>query len=732
MNSGFRHLAAWSALLSAFALPAHACDFDDADGPDVALVLSGGGALASTQVGALTIIEEAGVPIHCVVGTSMGSFVGGLYASGYSAAEIEAIFTETPWGAVFRAGVPRDETSFINKEREGQYLSDYVFGIGPDGVQLPQAIGTLRGVKAFLRTKLSHLPSAMNFDELRVPFRSVATNLSTGEPRAFERGDLIEAILASMAVPAAFPARVIDGEVYVDGGMSSQLPVEIARAMGADIIIALDTTIEPQRFNGPVSIFAASQQLIQISIWQNWQRQVALLDESRDVHIRPDLTGLNPAAFERSAEGIDRGKDKAAEFRERLAAIASSAAPNRDRIILREPVTIVADRIILDNDSVIDDETIRSRVGLDGETLEDPDKVSRRLSDLAAFGGFETVDLGTQDGIPVLTTRQRSLGRNLLQFGLQASNAFDGDSSYGFLTRFSRRPLGPKGGEFAISLEVGTDIAVSAEIYQPFGSDGRFFVRPELFYGSQRILFDVDDERLGEFRELFGGSRLRLGRELGTWGVIGFDSVLEFGRFSDRITVIPGFEPQTYQLGGFGAFAGIDTLDRLDWPRTGWRANVSGQRLFDIGSNASTTDKLDAYVLKPFQWRDWGVLLTGRYELSENNQDAPIDVLRIGGFRRLSAYAEDSLPANEYWIGSAEVFRRLTSAEGITNFPVYIGITGEVAELDLDLFSLDETATLFSTSLYVGGLTPLGPVFLGAGFGDRGESALFFSLGRSF
>ncbi len=732
MTAGIRSLTILGAFLLALSAPGHACDFDDADGPDIALVLSGGGALASTQAGALAVIEDAGVPIHCVVGTSMGGFVGGLYASGYSAAEIEQIFTETPWGAVFRAGVPRDETSFINKEREGQYLSDYVFGIGPDGVQLPQAIGTLRGVKAFLRTKLSHLPSAMNFDDLRVPFRPVATNLSTGEARAFERGDLTETILASMAVPAAFPARVIDGEVYVDGGMSSQLPVDVAKAMGADIIIALDTTIQPQRFEGPVSLFAASQQLIQISIWQNWQRQVALLDETRDVLIRPDLTGLNPAAFERSAEGIDRGKARAAEFQARLAEIAALAAPRRDRVLPREPVAILADRIILDNDSAIDDATIRSRAGLNEETLADPDKVRRRLNDLAAFGGFETVDLGTQDGIPVLTTRERTLGRNLLQFGLQASNAFDGDSSYGFLTRLSRRPLGAKGGELALSLEVGTDIAAAAEIYQPFGADGRFFVRPELFYGSQRILFDVEDVRLGEFREQFGGGRLRFGRELGTWGVIGFDSVLEFGRFSDRITVIPGFELQTYQLGGFGAFAGLDTLDRLDWPRTGWRATVSGQRLFDIGSNASTTDKLDAYLLKPFQWRDWGLLLAGRYELSENDDDVPIDVLRIGGFRRLSAYAEDSLPANEYWIGTAEVFRRLTSAEGITNFPVYFGVTGEIAEIDLDLFSLDESATLFSTSVYIGGLTPIGPVFLGAGFGDRGESALFFSLGRSF
>ncbi|MEL6324177.1 MAG: patatin-like phospholipase family protein [Pseudomonadota bacterium] len=602
----FRRALAGALIIGAAAFNAAvACDFDDEDGPDVAVVFSGGGALAATQVGALTVIEEQGVPIHCVVGTSMGAFVSGLYAAGYSAAEIEQFFIETPWGQVFRADIPRDETSFIHKEREGQYLSGYVFGVGPDGVQLPQAIGTLRGVRALLRSALSHLPIAVGFDELRVPYRPVATNLSTGEPKAFERGDLTEAILASMAVPAAFPARVINGEVYVDGGMSAQLPVDVAQAMGADIIIALDTTVEPQTFDGPVSIIETTQQLIQISVWQNWQRQIALLNEPHDLLIRPDISGLNPTAFPRSAEGIDRGRTEANKYLDQLREIAAIAAPSRDRDLPREPLLVTAERIILDNDSAVDDQTIRNRASLSPDVLNDPDKVRRRLNDLAAFGGFDGVDLGAQDGIPVLTTRERSLGRNLLQFGLQASNAFNGDSTYAFLGRFSRRPLGPKGGEFSLSVEFGTDLGVSAEVYQPFGQDGRFFVRPELFYRAERILFDVGDTRLGEFRQQFGGGRLRFGRELGTWGVIGLDGILEFGRFDDRITIIPEFSPEAYQLGGLGLFAGIDTLDRLNWPQKGWQIAVSAQTLWEFDEDDAQTDKFDALVVKPFTWADY-------------------------------------------------------------------------------------------------------------------------------
>ena len=557
--------------LATLALPAQACDFEDGDGPDVAVVLSGGGALAATQVGALTVIEDAGVPIHCVVGTSMGAFVGGLYAAGYSAVEIEEIFLETPWGEVFRADVPRDDIAFIEKEREGQYLSDYVLGVGPQGLRLPQAIGTLGGVKRLLRGLLSHLPNELAFDTLAVPYRPVATNLSTGAANAFEEGDLAETIIASMAVPAAFPARLIDGEVYVDGGMSAQLPVDVARAMGADIIIALDTTIEPQKFDGPVSIFAATQQLIQISVWQNWLRQTALLDEDRDVLIRADLDGLNPAAFERVDEGIGRGVTAASAFADRLDEIARQAAPLQRRTLPRTAQPVDTSQIALNNESAIEDDIILSRLGVESLDLEDEEDVRRRLNDLAAFGGFGTVDLGTQNGIPVLTTRERGIGRNLLQLGLQASNAFDGDSTYEFLARVSRRPFGSKGGELALSLEFGTDIGVVAELYRPFGADGRFFVRPELFYSAERVLLDIADVRLGEFRQTSGGGRFRLGRELGSWGVIGIDGVVEIGRFEDRITIVPDIETVKYQLGGVGAFAGLDTLDRLDWPRSGWR-----------------------------------------------------------------------------------------------------------------------------------------------------------------
>ena len=228
-----------------------ACDFDDIDGPDVALVLSGGGALTSTQVGVMQIMEEIGVPVHCVLGTSMGSVTGAMYVAGYSPEEIAGIYRDRPWGEIFRGRVSRNDQAFRQKEGYDDYFSDSFAGIGADGLKLPGGLSSMNGLQATFRDILDHIPNESDFtSDLRVPYRSVAMNLSTGEAVAFEDGDLVQTILASMAVPGVFAPRQIDGEFYVDGGMAAQLPVQFAKEMGADIIIAIDTTFEPARLEG--------------------------------------------------------------------------------------------------------------------------------------------------------------------------------------------------------------------------------------------------------------------------------------------------------------------------------------------------------------------------------------------------------------------------------------------------------------------------------------------------
>ena len=378
------------------------------------------------------------------------------------------------------------------------------------------------------------------------------------------------------------------------------------------------------------------------------------------------------------------------------------------------------------------DKTLVERFSFEEDDIERPEVVKRKLQNLASFGGFGEVDLAITPDAAVLYVDERPLGRNLIQASVQASNNFNGDSTYGLFARYSRRPLGDRGGEFSLAFEFGTDLGVIADYYRPFGDEGRMFIVPEAFFRSENVIFDVEDQRIGEFLETYGGARGRVGRELGDWGIIGVDGEIRIGRLSEKITTIPGFVPNDYTQSGLGVIFAADTLDRGDWPTRGFRFESSVQRLWEVGSEGSQTDKFKLSGNTAFGGEDLGILLTGTYQGVRNSENQPLEVLSLGGFRQLTAFTTDSIPTNEYVFGSAEFYSRLTGTDGVVNFPVYAGGLIEYADVGFNLIATQPDRELYSASGYIGGETPIGPVFFGAGLGEAGEKSLFFFIGRSF
>ncbi len=200
--------------------------------PRIGLALSGGGARGAAHVGVLKVLEEHRIPIDYIAGTSMGAIVGGLYASGLSAAELETIITTIDWTAAFSDFIPRTERSFRRKRDDDLYLVKNKPGIR--GLDLLFPPGLLDGQKIDLLLKRHTLPvvGIRDFDSLGIPFRCVAADLATGEPVVIDRGDLALALRASMSIPIVFAPREIDGRLLVDGGIVRNLPVEVAPADG--------------------------------------------------------------------------------------------------------------------------------------------------------------------------------------------------------------------------------------------------------------------------------------------------------------------------------------------------------------------------------------------------------------------------------------------------------------------------------------------------------------------
>ena len=732
-----------AALALGFSAPAYACDFEDSDGLDVALVLSGGGAKASTQVGVMKLLDEMDIPIHCVVGTSMGAVVGSFYSAGYSADEIGTIMTEHDWGEIFRGKAPRRDKSFIEKEREESYLSGNVAGLSKDGLSLPGGLNSMQGLKSLYRTILQDIPQDINFDDLELPFRAVAADLETGEAKAFARGDLVESILASMTVPGVFAPREVDGHFYVDGGIAATLPIKIAQDMGADIIIALDVSNAPIKPTADISVAAAVQQITTIVVWRNLQRDLKLLKKT-DLLIQPNTTKLGTASYNRSVEGLAAGYSAAQQHRNALLAIKAKAAPSK-----RKTMSFVKPTdgpLIVANNTGLKDELIKARFEYNGVSGKIAQKLSknsskdgtkyqaRRLRDLASFGGFGEVDLGHSNGQAVLSVKENPLGRNLLQVGLNATNDFDGNSTYSVLARMTRRPLSSRGGDMSVSAELGTNLGLSAEIYQPFGADGRFFIQPELFARWEQNKFNLIDARIGDFWVQNIGARARLGREIGEWGVIALEGSVVDSKTSAIVSIIEELEDSKTQQASLGLYFGVDTLNRNDWPTKGQRVRLRARRSYDLDNTQLISDRYEGSFLAAMEVAGLGVLLNARYGQIDDKNPAigGTDFFRLGGFRQLAAFGDNSIPVNEYALGSVELFKRLSKTGAIFELPLYAGAIAELAVFPLDLFEVSEELTTVSGSLYLGADTAIGPAFIGAAYGNNDEFKVFFKFGRTF
>ncbi len=714
--------------------PAFACDFNDDDGLDVALVLSGGGAKASTQVGVIKLLDELDIPIHCVTGTSMGAVVGSFYAAGYSGDEIGDILTENDWGEIFRGAPSRRDKSFIEKHREETYLSGNVAGIDKTGLKLPGGINSMQGLKSLYRDILSDIPQDIHFDDLELPFRAVAADLETGETTAFEQGDLVEAILASMAVPGVFAPREIDGRFYVDGGIASTLPVKTAQDMGADIIIALDVSNAPATPTADISVASTAQQITTIVVWRSLQRDLSHLKES-DLLINPNPINIGTAAYIRSAEGLEVGYDVASEYKNELLAIKAKAAPAKRKVLsFAENTVSDPTKLRVINNSDIDETLILNRYVRGGQGIGKLDTQERRLRDLASFGGFGEVDIGHRNGEAVLTVNKNNLGRNLVQLGINATNDFDGNSSYSILTRLTRKPLSSRGGDISLSAELGTNIGVSAEVYQPLGAHGRVFIQPEIFARWDETQFNFVDERFADFWIRRVGLRGRFGKEIGQWGVIALEGTVTDYKVSEIISRFEDFSTLKSKDASIGIYAATDTLNRTDWPTKGQRILLNARRSYELSGSKLRSDRFEASWLAAFNVADMGVLLNGRYGQikNENSTITGPDVFQLGGFRQLSSYGDNSIPLTKFTYGSVEVFNRLNTEGNIFEIPLYVGAIAEMAYFPFNFLDIDDTFATLSGTIYLGADTPIGPVFLGTAYGDNDDWKLFFKFGRTF
>ncbi len=491
--------------------------------PRIGLALSGGGARGIAHIGVLKVLEELRVPVHCVTGTSMGSIVGGTFAAGTSPAKLEEFVLRADWDSVFRDRPPREEISVRRKFDDYKTLFAPEFGVKDGGLALPKGVIAGVSIEAFFRVLTTPAFGITDFRKLPIPFRAMATDIETGESVVLDHGSVAEAMRASMSVPGAIAPIEIDGRLLVDGGIANNLPIDEARKLCADVVIAVNISTPPLKRKDITSALSVAAQLVNFLGKQTVDDQLKSMG-SRDVLIAPDLGDISASKFDRSADAIRIGEQATRAMADSLKRYSlppeQYAALRATQVALSKPLGTV-DEIRFEGLTRTNPEVLRSLVhSKPGEPLSE-EKIGADLRRIYGRGDFESIGYHLAGDGPramVITPQEKAWGGDYLRFGLGLQSDFQGDNAFNALVQYRRTWLNHLGGEWLTEFQVGQDTHLTTEFYQPLNEGGIWFVRPYGQIGQlTRGVFEGND-KIAEYlvgSGSVGPGRRRRSRHLG-------------------------------------------------------------------------------------------------------------------------------------------------------------------------------------------------------------------------
>jgi NTE family protein len=686
----------------------------------------------------LKVLDEMRVPVDAIAGTSMGAVVGGLYASGMSGGEIETLLRSVNWQDAFRDRPPREDLGYRRKQDDRNFLVRYALGYTEQGFVLPRGLVQGQKLEQVLRNAALPVAAIQRFDRLPIPFRAIATDLETGEAVVMDSGDLVTAMRASMSAPGVFAPAQREGRLLVDGGLAENLPVETARAMGVDVLIVVDVSFPLYSRDELTSPIEVTNQAFAILIRSRTREQREKLTPS-DIIIDPPLGSFTSADFSRVPQALRAGEQGAHNAAQALARLSLDETQYRAYLAGRNPRSteppvidfVRADRSSAQYQPLID----ATMADLVGKEL-DKELIRNRLSSLYALDRFETIDyrLIEEDGRSglQLDLRRKSWGPNYVRVGLNLEDDFEGNSRYNAALRFIATELNSLGGEWLTDLQIGDNPKVFTEFYQPLSLASRYFIAPQLEFQERSVFQLAGRDRIAEFRVRSFTGGLDVGREFSNWGELRFG--LRRGNGHSRVLIgDPSLADDDFDRGGVFARFSYDKLDSIFFPRHGqqfsleWRGERESMGA-DQDFDAYATSWLIARSVDRHTfifWIDAGTTIDA--------QPTPENSFSLGGFLNLSGLPPGFLAGQHYGIGRLMYYRRIgRGGAGVLDLPAYAGLSLEAGNTWMDEEDISFSDLRKDASLFFGVDTPLGPVYLAAGFDEGGEHAFYLFLGRTF
>ena len=706
--------------------------------PRIGLALSGGGARGAAHIGVLKVLEELRVPVDCVTGTSMGAVIGGSYAAGTTPKDMEQIVTQTDWGGVFTDRPPRAEISPRLKQDDYKGLFAPEFGVRGGTLVVQKGIVSGVNIESFLRYLTQQSGSVADFSKLPVPFRAVATDIGTGEAVILDHGSLYRAMRASMAIPGAMAPVEIDGRLLVDGGIANNLPIDVARKICGEVIIAVNISTPPLEREEITSALSIVGQLINFLGKERVDKQLASLGK-RDVLIQPELGDISSGSFERMSEAVRIGeaaaRSQADELRRYSIPKAEYEALRKRQIVPRTDTLGRIDEIRFEGI-----ERTNSAVLLQLMDTKPGDEVTEAslsldLRRIYGRGDFDSVDYRIEEGpgtrVLIIRVHEKETGPNYIRFGLTLATEGKGDSYFNAIASYRSTWVNRFGAEWKLETQVGQDSYAFTEFYQPLTRYGYFFVAPYAQAGqSYRGVYSGDD-RVAEYTVRENRAGLDAGATLGQWGELRLGPVWRTVRASVQ-TGSPVLPDVDTNASGARVKLVADRLDQVWFSREGQRLTVSGFKAYQTLGADSSYSRADLSLLQAFSFGEH-TFQAGVYGGTNLSTNLPgYDSFSLGGPFRLSAYAINQFSGQQALFGSLRYFNQVKRLPSPIGSGVYAGASleaGRVNKLDV---GQGTTGNLESASVFLGADTFLGPAWIGAGFAPGGVRSLFLLVGVPF
>jgi len=685
--------------------------------PKLGLVLEGGGALGLAHIGVITWMEEHHIPVSYVAGTSMGGLVGGIYATGRSPAEVRELINGIDWDQVLSGETPFTDLSFRRKQDAHEVPGSLEFGLRK-GLQFPAGFNTGEQVDLILdRVALpySELPT---FNDLPIPFACVATDLVSGKPHVFHDGSLSLAMRSTMSLPGIFsPVRSGD-HLYADGGLLNNIPIDVARDMGADVVLGIHLETEPLNPKATLPSYGVLGQSISVMIAANELRSM----EQADILVTVPLQKYTTLDYDKADAIIKVGYDAAAAKAAVLAAYSVSPAEWEEYLAVRnsrrKSVPIPTFVEVTGTSSPVMKQGMEKQLsGLAGKPI-DTQKLDQDMMSIIGQGRFTTstysmVEKDGQQGLQV-QTEQKTYAPPIVRPLILIDGSDYNNVLFSIGARVTFLDFGSYRSELRTDVVVGSQYLLDTEYYHPYTPSSNWFIAPRAGLNSQQL-------------NIYSGNTLQASYRLREF-LGGIDTGYAFGRTGElRLGYEGGYQKIYPEIGNVPTLpttSGATGDVRIQYQLTkGYTVNPAAPGPFPV----TEVQAQDFFRLnKPSS------IFLAAYGGSTYGYKAGVPAFSLGGSQRLVAWSTNELLTNQYFLGQIGYIRELAHLPPLLGGTVdFLGVleVGKTYKLpngpSPPNLPMDAAAGLLVNTIF-------GPVLVAGSVGDYGHARFYFRIGRVF